>query len=48
MVMEDRSKEKAGEMSWEEAREQALQRLARRERDPWGVGASGDGVRVGG
>jgi hypothetical protein len=43
MVMEDRSKEKAGEMSWEQAREWALEKEARRERDPWGVGVSGEG-----
>jgi hypothetical protein len=49
MVMEDRSKDKEkGGMSWEEAREWALEKEGRRERDPWGVGVNGDGARAGG
>lgn len=41
MVMEDRGQEKAGGMSWERAREWALERQRARERDPWGVNGEG-------
>lgn len=49
MLMEDKSKSKSKGpgMDWAQARRWALERKARREADPWGVGGDTNGVAAG-